>query len=302
MSSPEPPRPVRVTTGTLRDWPLPEPGSDKEARGRVLVVGGSQQTPGAVLLAGEAALRVGAGKLQVATAGSAAAPLAVALPEAAVLPLPERGDGVIEADAANRVVEAARGASAVLVGPGLLDVDAAVGLGEAFLPRLESSTVVDALATAFVTAHPRGLAHLAGRCVVNANPTELALILDRDVDEVTADETAQLAATEEVAVRSGVVVLCGGTRKTVVAPDGRCWLVSAGGTGLGVSGSGDVQAGIVAGLLARGADPAQAAVWGAWLHGTAGDRLAVEVGPVGFLARELPARLPGLLAGLAAQA
>ena len=97
-------------------------------------------------------------------------------------------------------------------------------------------------------------------------------------------------------------MLCGGTRKTVVAPDGRCWLVSAGGTGLGVSGSGDVQAGIVAGLLARGADPAQAAVWGAWLHGTAGDRLAVEVGPVGFLARELPARLPGLLAGLAAQA
>jgi NAD(P)H-hydrate repair Nnr-like enzyme with NAD(P)H-hydrate dehydratase domain len=74
--------------------------------------------------------------------------------------------------------------------------------------------------------------------------------------------------------------------------------VQVGGPGLGVSGSGDVQSGIVAGLLARGAEPAQAAVWAAFLHGRAGEALAVSVGPVGFLARELPAQLPRLLAQL----
>ena len=55
------PEPVLVTSGTLRDWPLPAPGSDKESRGRVLVLGGGRETPGAVLLAGEAALRAGGG-------------------------------------------------------------------------------------------------------------------------------------------------------------------------------------------------------------------------------------------------
>jgi NAD(P)H-hydrate repair Nnr-like enzyme with NAD(P)H-hydrate dehydratase domain len=65
-----------------------------------------------------------------------------------------------------------------------------------------------------------------------------------------------------------------------------------------MSGSGDVQAGVVAGLLARGAPPAQAAVWGAYLHGAAGERLAARVGPVGFLAREIPAELPRALTEL----
>jgi NAD(P)H-hydrate repair Nnr-like enzyme with NAD(P)H-hydrate dehydratase domain len=67
---------------------------------------------------------------------------------------------------------------------------------------------------------------------------------------------------------------------------------------LGISGSGDVQSGIVTGLLARGADPAQAAVWAAFLHGRAGEALAVSTGPLGFLARELPPQLPRLLSQL----
>ena len=61
-----------------------------------------------------------------------------------------------------------------------------------------------------------------------------------------------------------------------------------------------MHAGILAGLLARGAEPAQAAVWAAFVHATAGDRLAERVGPVGYLARELPGELPGLLAELMA--
>ena len=90
-------------------------------------------------------------------------------------------------------------------------------------------------------------------------------------------------------------MLLGASTKYVADPAGRAWVVDRGGPGLGVSGSGDVQAGIVTGLLARGAEPAQAAVWGAWLHGRSGEVLADRVGPLGFLARELPAAVPGLL-------
>lgn len=289
------PEPVLVTSSVLRGWPLPAPGSDKETRGRVLVVGGSGRTPGAVLLAGEAALRAGGGKLQVATASGVAAAVGVAAPESLVVPLPTDSDGALSTSAAAPVLEAARGADVVLLGPGLLDADSALALTEEVVPHLDAVTVLDALATAYATEHPDGLGHLGGRCVLTANVTELSRVLGRDEDAVAAD---QPAATLDAARRLAVVVLCGGARKTVATPGGETWLVTAGGPGLGVSGSGDVSAGIVAGLLARGAAPAQAAVWGAFLHGSAGDRLATELGPVGFLARELPARVPGLVAGL----
>ena len=65
--------------------------------------------------------------------------------------------------------------------------------------------------------------------------------------------------------------------------------------GLGVSGSGDVLAGIVGGLLARGAEPLNALLWAVWLHGEAGAALATKVGPIGFLAREIADEIPGLL-------
>jgi NAD(P)H-hydrate repair Nnr-like enzyme with NAD(P)H-hydrate dehydratase domain len=167
-----------------------------------------------------------------------------------------------------------------------------VALLEAVMPALGPHVVVDALATAYLTDHLDGLRHLGGAAVVTANPTETARMLDRAPDEVEADP---LGATTDLARRTGAVVVHGGRDKTVVTPEGGAWLVAEGGSGLAVSGSGDVAAGIVAGLLARGADPAQAAVWGAWLHGSAGERLTRTLGPVGFLARELAAEVPLLL-------
>ena len=291
MSTPEP---VTVTPAVLREWALPEPGSDKHSRGELLVVGGSEHTIGAVLLAGESSLRAGAGKLALATVATAAGPLGVAVPEAQVLGLPSEAEGVAPA-AAEQLLERAGSADVVLVGPGFADPEASVALLDRVLPHLDCPVVVDALASAYLTAHPDGLHHLEGRAVLTVNPSELAHTAGEDPDEVSQDP---LPAARAVAERSGVVVLCGGTSKHVVTPEGAVWLVEGGGPGLGVSGSGDVQAGIVAGLLARGADPAQAAVWGGYLHGRTGERLSAAVGTVGYLARELPGQVPTVLAEL----
>ena len=295
MSGSDPAHAELVTSGTLASWALPAPGSDKEARGRVVIAGGSRDTPGAVLLSAEACLRAGGGKVQLAVAESTAAGIAVAVPESLVIPLPEDPEGTLSAAGADRVVEAGEDADVVLLGPGLLDVDATVALVSQIVPRLDGTVVIDALASAYVTKNPDGLGHLRGRCVLTVNPTELSRVLDRDEDEVSADP---LEAARDGAGRLGAVVLCGGSDKAIATPEGRTWLVRVGGPGLGVSGSGDVQSGIVAGLLARGAEPAQAAVWGAFLHGRAGEKLAVSVGEVGFLARELPAQVPWLLSKL----
>ena len=294
MSRPDPAPPVVVTPAVLRDWPLPV-GDDKESRGRTLVVGGSAQTPGAVLLAAEAALRTGAGKLQVATVEETAVPLAIALPEALVRGLPRTPGGDIAAAAADTVVDLAQGCSSVLFGSGAMDTDAVVALLDAVVPRLRAGTtvVLDAMAMAWVGANPDGLRHLHGDVVLTPNIRELALTLDVPTQQVEDDPAG---AAHELAGRTGAVVSCGGSRAHIADPEGSVWQDDTGGRGLGVSGSGDVMAGIVTGLAARGATPAQAAVWGTFLHGRSGDRLAAGVGRMGFLAREVLAEVPRVLA------
>jgi hydroxyethylthiazole kinase-like uncharacterized protein yjeF len=290
-------QPTHVSASLYADWPLPEPGSSKHARGTVLMVGGSSSVPGAMLLAGEAALRAGGGKLQVATTDSVAAQMAVTIPEALVSRTPELQTGDISPEAAAQVLELAESATAILLGPGITSPDAATRLLREIVPELASQkVVVDALGSAYVTSDAECLHHLGTTAVLTVNPSEVALTLGVEQDEVDGDP---LAATVELARRARAVVLCGGAEKHVANPGGQTWRISTGNPGLGVSGSGDVQAGIVTGLLARGADPEQAAVWGAWLHGASGDALAESVGPVGYLARELPAVVPRLLADLA---
>ena len=284
--------PVEVTTTTLREWPLPDPeSSEKHSRGVVLIIAGSSHTPGAALLAAEAALRAGCGKVQIATAGSVAAQVGALVPEAAVYGFDETSGGNLPVECAARLAELADGADATLVGPGFADPDESAALVGALLPRVHGPVVLDALATAYVNDH-RELTEVTGPCVLTMNPSELGHVLDRDPSELAPD---QVAAVAELADTSGSVVLLGGDTKLVAASGRPTYAVTAGSAGLATSGSGDVQAGLVAGLLARGAEPAQAAVWGAWLHASAGDRLADKVGTLGFRAGELPAEVPALL-------
>jgi len=290
MSRPET---VVVTPAVLREWGLPLPTGGKESRGHLLVAAGTATTPGAALLSAEAALRAGAGKLTVVTCHETAASLGVALPEAMVVLVACDGGGNMAESAGQTILELAGGADTLVTGPGFSDPDAAVRLLERVVPHLEVSLVLDALGSAFLGARAGGLRHLRGRAVLTVNPKELAKTARCSQSRVDADPAAIAA---EVAAASDVVVVCGGTAKHIVAPDGRSWLLEGGGPGLGISGSGDVQAGIVAGLLARGADPAQAAVWAAYVHGRAGERLATEFGPLGGLAREQLKQIPLVLA------
>src|SRR5919107_6141381 len=145
------PDPTLVTPEVLRAWQLPEPEGGKNARGSVLVIGGSAETLGAVLLAAEAAMRAGAGKLQVATAASVARYAAQALPEALVRGLPEADGGAIAAAAADVVRDLAEAADAVLIGPGMADKEATEAFGKRLLPHLSGPMALDALGLACVT-------------------------------------------------------------------------------------------------------------------------------------------------------
>ncbi|GAA0912328.1 NAD(P)H-hydrate dehydratase [Virgisporangium ochraceum] len=279
-----------MTPRLLRDWPLPVPGGGKDARGTVLVVGGSRFTPGAVLLAGLAALRAGAGVLQLAVAESTAAVLSIQVPEALVVGLPETGSGSVAGEPPDRLRGLAEDARVILVGPGLDDVDLAGDLLRHLLEAAgpQTALVLDAYALGALSHAPDLLEGRTQPVVLTPNLTEAGFLLGREPGDDLAHEASA------VAEKYGAVVSLFGT---VATPDGRLWREESGDAGLGTSGSGDVRAGIVAGLLSRGAEPEQAACFGAWVHAVAGQRLIPRYGRIGFLAREL---LDGIAESLAA--
>lgn len=285
----------RVDEALLRAWPLPRhrDGGGKEARGRVLVVGGQDDLAGAVRLAGEAALRAGAGKLQLAVTASAAPALAVAVPEARVVGLPSTRPGGNGSGGAGLDALAAR-TDALVLGPGLASGPPVRRLAARLFPRLGDATLVldaGALDLAVLRAWHR----LEARppALMTPHHGEMATLLGCDASDVAAAPEAIAAA---FAREWGLVVVLKGATTWIAAPDGATWVHRGGSIGLGTSGSGDVLAGAIGGLCARGATPAQAACWGVRAHARAGAALARRVGTLGFLAREIPAGLPRFLA------
>jgi ADP-dependent NAD(P)H-hydrate dehydratase len=286
-------KPIRITQALLRDWPLPLPSSeaDKDERGRLLVIAGADDVPGAAILAADAALRSGVGKLCIASPRSVARWIAQAVPEARVVALDGRR--------ASRPRNGLQGGEydAILIGPGMQSSDSLTRRVTA-LARLDSTLVLDAGAIDSL-AHMKRAARVGGngashtaRCIITPHAGEMAKLAKLERDDVEAN--ARDVAVTFARTRNVVVVLKG--PKTFIAePRGDVWLHDRGNVGLAVSGSGDCLAGIVAGLAARGASSAQAAVWGVALHGLAGARLTARYGPLGALAREIPHLIPELM-------
>ncbi|MCC2675138.1 MAG: hypothetical protein K0R58_2085 [Ramlibacter sp.] len=282
---------LRVDDALLRGWPLPAPQSDgdKEDRGRVLVVAGSREMPGAAALAGTAALRAGAGKLVIATPQSAAQSVATMVPEARVIALPEASDGGPSFHGLPLLQALAPATSALVIGPGMLGRDATLTFVQGLLPVFRHATVVlDALAMdavpsagrfqqpVILTPHAGEMAHLTGAA-------------KEDLQEDPLDTARRHASQWQV------VLALKGAVTIVARADGEAWLHACETPGLGTSGSGDVLAGIIAGLAARGASPEQATVWGVALHARAGEVLEARHGTVGYLAREISAEVPALM-------
>lgn len=286
-----------VTRALLRRMPLPPLAADddKEERGRVLVIGGSMLVPGAILLAGIAALRAGAGKLQLATVRGAAVSLALAVPESLVVPLPATAGGEIAAPRAAGVLRRyVAEADAVLIGPGMSRKRSLHALLSSVVSSLGdgATLVLDGAAAVALKNHSRLLAALAGRAVLTPHAGEMASLLGIDKREVMKGAPA---IARHAAARFGATIVLKDAESWIAEPGGALFRYTGGSVGLGTSGSGDTLAGIVAGLAATGAPPSTAAVWGVCTHGAAGRLLSRRMGRVGFLARELLAEVPALV-------
>ena len=283
------PRPLNATA--LNDHPLPPVANgDKDEKGRILVVAGSREVPGAALLTATAAMRAGAGKLRIAAPESIAIQLGVAIPEAMVVGMAEDGAGGFAARSAKAIGKQAAKLDAVVAGPGMKEGEASALIARALL----GTTVPIAFDAALLHELQPLQQDRSAVPILLPHSGELGSLLDCEEETIERDP---LGCGLEAAQLYRSIVLVKGVTSHVVTPEGLAWRYEGGSPGLGVSGSGDVLAGIVGGLLARGAEPLSALLWAVWLHGEAGAALAKKVGKIGFLARQIADEIPGLLPG-----
>lgn len=286
---------IPLDSNWLREHPLPspDPHADKNARGRVLAIGGCTTVPGGLILTAEAALRAGAGKVRAGTVETAALPLGLAMPEIAVFGLKETEEGEI-AEGCEALLDTLHRCDAVIAGPAMGCGDAAGKVVDHVIGAEDCTATVVLDAAALMTLGERAEA-LRSRdrpALLTPHIGEIAAMLGCEAEAVDADRPG---AVHRAAERFGAVVVLKGSTSLIADRDGALFAYAGGGVGLATGGSGDVLAGIAAGLAARGASPLDAALWSVWLHGEAGRRCAEQMGPIGFLARELLAHVPGLM-------
>lgn len=300
---------MQLDEEALRNWPLPMPSmeGDKEERGRVLVIAGSREIPGAIILAATAALRAGAGKVTIAAGASIAQAIALAIPESRVIELPEAPNGSIASNAADVLAGLVPRYDAVLIGPGMQDEAATCPFVLALLPKMtDAKLILDACAMNVVRrqlqavdacnqSQQRYVASFSSPVLLTPHAGEMAHLTAADKESVAANP---VDAARHAARRWNALVALKGATTYIAAPNGQVWQHDGGNVGLAISGSGDTLSGIIAGLAARGASLEQACAWGVALHARAGERLAQRLGPLGYLAREIADEVPALMHAL----
>jgi ADP-dependent NAD(P)H-hydrate dehydratase len=281
----------------LKEFPLPENDgdTDKDSRGRVLLIGGSTLSPGALLLSGLAALRGGAGKLLVATAEPIARDIGLIAPEFGVVSLraTDTGEPDGEDETLDQYLEQC---DAVLLGPGMMDEENARLLALRLMNRLKVPLVLDAAAITSFSEDFAPLRQFAAPKILTPHAGEMAKLIGIAKQRVQ-DSPAEIARKAADDLRSTVILK--GATTYITSPAGTLWRHAGGVCGLATAGSGDALAGLLAALIARGLSPIAAALWSVVTHSTAGTKLTHSIGPVGFLARELPDTFPAILRELA---
>ncbi|HEX7247136.1 MAG TPA: NAD(P)H-hydrate dehydratase [Actinomycetota bacterium] len=272
---------------------LPVRGAQAHKRrsGTLLVVAGSRSMTGAPVLIARAAGRIGAGLVTVATPRDAASVVGVGTIEAVFLPLEQTDRGTVSWEAIDDLLEASDNADAVAIGPGMSRHVETAELIRALVGRISTPVVLDADGLNAYEGRAGELRERAGPTVITPHDGEFARLMGVPVDEAGAD---RVAAARALGSASGAITLLKGPR-TVIAPrDGSARINTTGSAALATAGTGDVLTGVIGGLLARGVDPLEAAIAGAFVHGVAG-RMAGAAWGDGALASDVVDQLPAAI-------
>ncbi|MDO5546793.1 MAG: NAD(P)H-hydrate dehydratase [Eubacteriales bacterium] len=272
--------------GVLNALPERDPFGHKGTFGKVLLLCGSRGFTGAAYLAAMGALRVGAGLVYLGVPESIYAIEAVKLNEPVVFPLPEK-EGKLSEEAVPEILKRLPTMDAVLLGCGMGVSEGTLAVVRTVLENAACPVILDADGINVLSGH---MDILRGRQYPTIPTPHDGEFLR--AGGVLGDDRMASAAT--FAAEYGCILLLKGHRTCIT--DGQTGYINrTGNPGMAVGGSGDVLAGILAGLLGQGIEPLKAAACGAWLHGAAGDLCAAQLGQYAMLPTDMLNALPRLL-------
>jgi len=247
---------------------------------------------GAACLCAEACLRSGAGLVTLAVPRGIYPVVARKVTEAIFLPLAQTAGGALAARALPHLLAAARQASCLAIGPGLSADRQTQRLVRRLVARVAKPMVIDADGLNALAAKKEVLKGLKAKrqaLIMTPHPGELARLTGRPV---AAIQKARKKVAKEFAVYYNVHLVLKGFQTVVASPDGRVTINRSGNPGMATAGSGDVLTGVIAGLLAQGMEPHEAASCAAYYHGRAGDLAARQKTQPGMIASDILAWLP----------
>ncbi len=272
----------------LPELPARQRQTHKGDYGRVLVIAGSTGMTGAGALASRAALRSGAGLVTWALPKSLNIVAEVASPEVMSLPVPETDGLSLSVDAREHLLEATHEVSAVVLGPGLPVAGETGELLRLIIPEIHAPLVVDAGALRAAGREVKLFQKRKSATILTPHPGEMATLIGKSTEEIL--EKREEMATAFAQSAKSVVVLKGAN--TVVSDGEHTRVNDTGNPGMATGGTGDVLAGVLAGLLAQGMEPYDAAVLGVYIHGLAGDAAATKIGQHSLIASDIIDALP----------
>ena len=277
------------------DWAkavLPERplNANKGTFGKVLVAAGSMNYIGAAYLACSGALRVGAGLVTLATSTSLQPILASKLTEVTYLLLPESQPGIMATEAADIIAEQYGQYNVLLLGCGLGQSPSTREFVNAILSGKElPALVLDADALNILARIPDWWQQLPNDAILTPHPGEMSRLCGLSIEEILSDRPG---VTRKFAAEWNKTVVLKGAYAVIASPDGWCRFSPFANPGLATAGTGDVLAGVIAGLVAQGLSPADAACLGVYLHGEAGEMIRNMLGDAGMVASDLLPALP----------
>lgn len=279
---------------------LPKRARDahKGTFGTVGIVAGSRGMTGAAALASQAALRAGVGLVHLWAPAATIPTLESKLTEVIMKSMAEGEPGHAGLGGAKAFLDSATDYRAVLIGPGLQRHEETVALVRKLVGELPSSTglVLDADGLNACIGETHLISGHKGPTVITPHPGEFARLVEHSVSEVQADRPgwARRAAKD-----FDCIVVLKGARTLIAAPDGKLTIIPTGNPGMASGGTGDVLSGVIAGLLAQGMDAYDAAVFGAYIHGLAGDFAAEELSEASVVASDLLFYIPAVFLRMA---
>ncbi len=290
-----------VTTELITDdWarsalPVRPLEANKGSFGKVMIIAGSRNYTGAAYLACSGAMRVGAGLVTLAAAESLHPILATKLTEATHLPLPESNPGAVSAAAAETVLPLLTDYKALLVGCGLGRDEATMDFNRCLLlqPKYKlPPLVLDADAINTLAGTSGWWRQLTDNAILTPHAAEMSRLTGMQLKDIQADRTG---IASDTAMEWGKTVVLKGAYTVIAAADGRRRICPSANPGLASAGTGDILSGAIAGILAQGLKPFDAASLAVWLHAKAGEAVKDELGDSGMIASDLLLLLPKMI-------